>query len=127
MQDTFVCGTQWAMQFAIGGITVTASATTEAGMDVISFTRTAASADTIAVALDSVDLFGWPANEVVSALIEGGRDVHQIDPANAWVDHRRVYLHSGAKGGGTSTGGRKPRHADIARFDFACLYAPADS
>ncbi|MFK3983514.1 hypothetical protein ACI2K4_24410 [Micromonospora sp. NPDC050397] len=123
IHDVFVCGTVWAIAFETGGIIVTMSAATARGLDAVSFRRTDSAVGTMPVALDNVDLFGWPTDDVVTALA----DSHLVErpaPTNAWIDHRRVLLHCDSSDGSNNSARRRPKRAPTPYFDFACLYSP---
>jgi hypothetical protein len=111
--DTFVCGAEWAARFATGRLSVTVSATTPAGLDVIALYATGPGP--AVVALDGIDLFGYPADEVVDALLDLGWPVGSRNRANAWIGPRRLWL--------SAAGGRS--RASDKRFTSVTLYSPA--
>ena len=110
--DAFVCGTDWAATFTTCGLSVTVSATTAAGLDIIAVYATGPGP--AVVALDGIDLFGWPADEVVDALLDLGWPVGSRNRTNAWIGPRRLWL--------AAAGGRS---APDKRFTSATLYSPA--
>jgi hypothetical protein len=113
--DAFVCGAAWAATFATRGLSVTVSATT-AGLDIIALYATPPGS--AVVALDSIDLFGWPADEVVDALLDLGWPVGSRNRANAWIGPRRLWL--------SAAGGRsRPPAGPDKRFTSVTLYSPA--
>jgi hypothetical protein len=84
--DTFVCGAGWARKFALDGVRVCVFADRPDGLAGVSASRTPDGAATaVPVGLDDIDLFGWPAAEVIDALRDTGRDV-RATRTSAWVD-----------------------------------------
>jgi len=67
VSDTFVCGAAWALGVRLPGLALTVSAGWSARLEIIAVTRTAA-AEAWPVAVFDVDVFGWPAGEIVEYL-----------------------------------------------------------
>jgi len=70
VSDTFVCGAAWAVATTVPGLSLTLSAGWSTGLEIISVTRVE---DGWPVAVFDVDVFGWPADEVVEYL--SGQDL----------------------------------------------------
>lgn len=104
VSDTFVCGATWALAVTAPGLSITLSAGWSAGLEIISVTRTPAE-EAWPVAVFDVDVFGWPADEIVEYLT--GQD---LPPP--------VVRTGSARFGDLWLSGR-------GRFDHAVLYAPA--
>ncbi len=104
LRDTFVCGATWAGEFALDGVRVSVFAGPADALAGVSVSRTRDQSH-VPVSLDDVDLFGWPADEVVDFLRDVGRDVRagrtgarvgddlHLDWAReaAFVDYLRLY------------------------------------
>ncbi|MEU5789146.1 hypothetical protein ABZ754_15640 [Micromonospora purpureochromogenes] len=76
----------------------------------------------VAVVFDDVDLFGWPADEVVAALRDVGHEVHHPGSGNVWIDGQ-LWLYYQPRGG-TTPAGRKPRWEPPRYLNYVCLYSP---
>jgi hypothetical protein len=72
VSDTFVCGAPWAVAITVPGLRITLSAGWSTGLEIISVSREADEA-AWPVAVFDVDVFGWPAGEVVEYL--SGQDL----------------------------------------------------
>jgi hypothetical protein len=70
--DTFVCGADWAVAVTVPGLTLTLSAGWSTGLEIISVSLLKNEA-AWPVAVFDVDVFGWPADEVVEYL--SGQDL----------------------------------------------------
>ena len=80
VSDSFVCGAAWAVGITVPGLTLTLSAGRSAGLEIISVTRTA---DAWPVDVLGVDVFGWPADEVVAYLAEQDLPAPVVRPGSA--------------------------------------------
>jgi hypothetical protein len=67
VSDTFVCGAAWAVAVTVPGLRLTLSAGWSSGLEIISVSLLG-SQKTWPVAVFDVDVFGWPADEVVEYL-----------------------------------------------------------
>jgi hypothetical protein len=104
VSDTFVCGAAWALAVTVPGLALTLSAGWSEHLEIISVTRTAAG-EAWPVAVFDVDVFGWPAGEVVEYLSE-----QALPPP--------VVRRGSARFGDLWLSGHD-------RFDHAVLYSPA--
>jgi hypothetical protein len=74
VSDTFVCGAAWALGCSVPGLSITLSAGWSGeGLEIIAVSRRSPAADAWPVAVFDVDVFGWPAGEVVEYL--SGQDL----------------------------------------------------
>jgi hypothetical protein len=108
--DELVFHADWGAGFVTCGLKVTVSASTEAGLDCISLRSSGP--EPAVVALDGIDLFGWPADDVVDALGAAGWPIGSHKRTNTWIGPRRLLLSSSADRDGAR------------RFEWAVLYSP---
>lgn len=120
--DAFVCGSDWATSFNVSGCSVTVSSS---GSDLTAISVSRRPTDEHAagpVAFLDIDVFGWPASEIVKALRAEGQPVAEYHSGNVWVGD--LHLSSAHAGEAAATVRRKPRRHPPRVFDCACLYAP---
>ena len=108
--DELVFHADWAAGFVTCGLQVTVSASAEAGLDCISLQSRGP--EPAVVALDGIDLFGWPADDVVDALGVAGWPIGSHKRTNTWIGPRRLLLSSSADRDG------------VRRFEGVTLYSP---
>jgi hypothetical protein len=127
VQDAFVCRVRAetpvsAKALTFGDATVTFGFSGMPGvLETVGVGRSAGSAAAVAVAFDDVDLFGWPADDVVTALRDAGHKVHHPGNGNVWIDDQLWLFHQ--PGPGTTSAGRKPRPELPRYLNYVCLYS----
>jgi hypothetical protein len=123
LSDAFVCGTDWAVGFDLPGCSITLSASDGGGLSIISLSRRPVDERVACpVAFQGVDVFGWPAAEIIEALHEQGETVQERHSGTVWIGNLHL---SSAPGPRTTASTRKrPRSAPPYVFDSACLYEP---
>ena len=123
VSDAFVCGTDWAVGFDLPGCSITLSASDGGGLSIISLSRRPVDErGACPVAFQGVDVFGWPAAEIIEALHEQSETVQEHHSGNVWIGNLHL---SPALGHRTTASARKkPRTAPPYVFDFVCLYGP---
>ncbi|MFJ2865859.1 hypothetical protein [Kitasatospora sp. NPDC087314] len=123
VHPTFVCGSTWALHFALPGVGVTlCPGEGERLRSVFVSRRPVAGEAACPVGLHGVDVFGWPAHEVVEALRAGGLPVP--DPTHGHVRYGTLHLSRGTPAPRPPAGGRKPRHELPFTFGLVSLSAP---
>ncbi|MFI6155003.1 hypothetical protein ACIBCA_20180 [Kitasatospora sp. NPDC051170] len=141
LSDTFVCGTVWALSFNLPGLTVTLCARNPGrfeeleepeeayGLDVVFISRNPHDdRPPCPVGLYGVDVFGWPAHEVVEALRAEGLALPDLAPGHGAVRHGPLHLHRQGSAPRPPTAGRKARHEPPFTFGAVSLSAadPSD-
>lgn len=130
VQEAFVCRVRAetpvsAKALVLGDVTVTFGFSGLPGaLDTVGVSRSADPADPadpVAVAFDGVDLFGWPADDVVAALRDAGHAVHHPGNGNVWIDDQLWLLYQPRPG--TTPAGRKPRRQPPSYLNYVCLYS----
>lgn len=128
VQEAFVCGF-WvetpvsAKLLSIGDVTVTFGFFGIPGA--LNTVGVARSADdpvgAVAVAFDDVDLFGWPVDDVVTALRDADHEVRDPGNGNVWIDGQLWLSYQPRLG--TTPAGRKPRTKPPRYLSYVCLYS----
>lgn len=128
VEEGFVCGFRAeapvsAKMLSVGGVTITFGFSEMPGaLNAVAVGRSADDlAGGVAVAFDDVDLFGWPADDVVAALRHAGHEVYHSGDGNVWID-RQLWLFYHPHGG-TTPAGRKPRREPPSYLTHVCLYS----
>ncbi|MFJ9697302.1 hypothetical protein [Kitasatospora sp. NPDC101183] len=134
VRDTFVCGPIWSLHFTLPGLGVTLCAAGPArdgsgwaGEPEDAFQTAYVSRNPhddrppCPVGLYGVDVFGWPAHEVVEALRAGGLALP--DPSGGSVRHGVLDLYREGPAPRPPAPGRKPRREPPFAFGTVALSA----
>ena len=127
-QEAFVCGFRAetpvsAKMLAVGDVTVTFGFSGMPGaLKTVGVGRSADDpVGSVAVVFDDVDLFGWPADDVVAVLRDAGHEVHHPGNGNVWIDGKLWLFYQ--PHGATTPAGRKPRREPPSYLNHVCLYS----
>lgn len=124
MASVFACRSAWAVGGRLQGRFVSLSATTdEGGLSSVGVSGPPSAGDSYCpVAYDGIDLFGWPAPEVIEALRTDGHPVKEYRSGNVWVGP--MHLLASAVNRGEVPDRNKPRRRPPPVFGSVSLYGP---
>ncbi|MFH8381336.1 hypothetical protein ACH4E7_10380 [Kitasatospora sp. NPDC018058] len=125
VRPTFVCGSRWALGFELPGVAVTLSSGDGDDLRSVVVGRNPNDDRPVCpVGYHGIDLFGWPAHELVEALRAEGLPVPDpSDGGSLWYDTLHLSRH--VRHRPPLAPGRKPRHQPPFRFDHASLHRTA--
>ncbi|MBV6699139.1 hypothetical protein KV557_18780 [Kitasatospora aureofaciens] len=131
LAPAFVCRSTWALGFTLPGLSVDLSGWDDGTFAFVSVSRHPSPDESpCPVGVYGVDVFGWPAEEVVAALRAEGLDVPDLSGRNLRFGPLHLSVRTVARPAGAiashrtaAQGRRKPRHEPPFTFDFVSLSA----